>query len=95
MSHFTSTAAETTMDLAIRTQTFAADLVERAQARLSEERGQTAAEYMGILMIVAVIIAGIFSLELDTKFKDLVGGFIDSISKGDAPNAGGGEGGGN
>ena len=88
MSNLSSSAADATMELAVRTRTLVADLAERAQARLAEERGQTAAEYMGILMIVAVIIAGIFSLGLDTQFKNLVQGFIDNISSGTKPSGG-------
>ena len=60
-------------------QSFAASLRERAR----ENRGQTAAEYMGILLIVAVIIGAIATSGIGGKISDLIGGMIDSISSGD------------
>jgi Flp pilus assembly pilin Flp len=52
---------------------FVKDLVERAR----DNRGQTAAEYMGVLLVVSVIIAGVSQTHIgDTiveKMKHLVG----------------------
>ena len=54
-------------------------IVERAR----EERGQTAAEYMGILLIVALIIGAIVTVGIGNKIADLIDGMITSISSGD------------
>ncbi len=51
--------------------------------RAREQRGQTAAEYMGILLIVALIIGALVSLDVDGKISGYVGDFIDNTSKGD------------
>jgi pilus assembly protein Flp/PilA len=58
-------------------------------ARARDQRGQTAAEYMGILLIVAVIIGAIATSGVGGKISDLIGNMIDSISSGDkkAPGA--------
>ncbi len=80
MSSITTTAQDTSLELAVRGQNFVADLVERMQTRLSDERGQTAAEYMGILVIIAAIIVAITGLNLDTKIRDAVETAINSIA---------------
>lgn len=49
--------SNTSLELAVRTQTAVSDLIERAQTRLSAEEGQTAAEYMGLILVVAAFIA--------------------------------------
>ena len=67
-------------------ESFVAGLMERAR----ENRGQTAAEYMGILLIVAVIIGAIATSGIGGKISDLIGDMIDSISSGEqkAPGEG-------
>ena len=69
MSNITTTAQDASLELAVRTQTFTHDLVERMQARLADNRGQTAAEYMGILLIVGTVIAAIFTLGLPGRIS--------------------------
>jgi Flp pilus assembly pilin Flp len=61
-------------------------LAERAR----DERGQTAAEYMGILLIVAVIIGAVATSGIGGKLSGLIGDMIDSISSGDKKAPGGG-----
>jgi Flp pilus assembly pilin Flp len=58
-------------------------------ARAREQRGQTAAEYMGILLIVAVIIGAIATSGIGGKISGLIGNMIDSISSGDKQAPGG------
>ena len=67
MSNITTTAQDTSLELAVRTQTFMHDLVERMTTRLEENRGQTAAEYMGILLIVGTVIAGLIAIGIPGK----------------------------
>jgi Flp pilus assembly pilin Flp len=81
---------ETTRELGIQARLLLdnvrAALVERAR----EQRGQTAAEYMGILLVVAVIIGAIATSGIGGTISGLIGDMIDSVSKGDkkAPGAG-------
>ena len=79
MSSITTTAQDSSLELAVRTQTFAHDLVERMQARLADNRGQTAAEYMGILLIVGTIIAAIISLGLHTRVSNTITEALDKM----------------
>ena len=46
---------------------------------LDREEGQTAAEYLGIIVLVAAIILAIFELDVPTKIKDALGSKIDEI----------------
>ena len=74
---------ETSRELGIQVKllldNFRATLVERAR----EQRGQTAAEYMGILLVVAVIIGAIATSGVGDKISGFIGDMIDSASKGD------------
>ena len=64
--------------------------------RVNDPTGQTAAEYMGILLLISAILVAIFTLHLDTTIKDAFKGAIDGIisnGKGSAPAAPAGNGG--
>jgi uncharacterized membrane protein required for colicin V production len=50
--------------------------------RLEQERGQTAAEYMGILLVVAVIIGALIASGLHHKIADTANGMVDKIAGG-------------
>jgi Flp pilus assembly pilin Flp len=54
------------------------DLVERAK----DQRGQTAAEYMGVLLLVSVIIAALFASPVGGWIADGVEGLVQDIAKG-------------
>ena len=56
MQTITDRTEELARELAIRTRVAMSDLVHAVSERSREQRGQTAAEYMGILLIVAMII---------------------------------------
>ena len=61
--------------------------------RVNDPTGQTAAEYMGILLLISAILVAIFTLHLDTTIKDAVKGAIDGIINGSkAPAAPAGNG---
>ncbi len=47
--------------------------------RLSDERGQTAAEYVGILVVVAAILGAIFGLGLEEKIGSALETAINKI----------------
>jgi Flp pilus assembly pilin Flp len=74
---------EATRELGIRVYVGLNDLVHTLVARARDPRGQTAAEYMGILLIVAVIIGALATSGIGGKIKDLTNGMIDHTAKGD------------
>jgi hypothetical protein len=54
----------------------------RARNRMAEQRGQTAAEYMGILLVVAVIIGALIAADVDGKIAKAAGDMVDKIAGG-------------
>jgi Flp pilus assembly pilin Flp len=64
---------------------FAHSVVDRAR----DSRGQTAAEYMGLLLVVAVIIGALATSGIGGKISGLANGMIDSVAGGNkaAPTA--------
>jgi hypothetical protein len=54
----------------------------RVRNRLSEQHGQTAAEYMGILLVVAVIIGALIAADVDGKIAKAAGDMVDKIAGG-------------
>jgi Flp pilus assembly pilin Flp len=58
------------------------ELAYTVRRRLTEERGQTAAEYMGILLVVAVIIGALIAADVDGKIATAAGEMIDKIKGG-------------
>jgi Flp pilus assembly pilin Flp len=87
MSDITTSAQDTARELAIRTRVAVHGVAGRAHGlveRAKEQRGQTAAEYMGVLLLVSVIIAALVASP--------VGGWIaDGVEKIVQEIAGGGE----
>ena len=67
-------------DISIRTAVAIQNLVHR----LRKERGQTAVEYAGILLLVAVIFGVLFAADIDGKIKEKLGPAITNILKGGA-----------
>jgi Flp pilus assembly pilin Flp len=70
------------LELAVRTQNAVEDLTDRLAARLQQQRGQTAAEYLGVLVVIAVIIGVLATTDIGDKLKTLITGMIDKISAG-------------
>ena len=56
-----------------------AGLMERAR----ENRGQTAAEYMGVLLVVSVIIAGVAQTHIGDQIVEKMKHIVDQIAGGD------------
>jgi len=83
MQTITDRSEELARELAIRTRIAMGNVAHAVGERAREQRGQTAAEYMGILLIVALIIGALVSLDVDGKIKTAVGDFIDNIKNGD------------
>jgi Flp pilus assembly pilin Flp len=61
------------------------DALIRLHVRLADTRGQTAAEYMGILLIVAVIVAGAFKSGIVDGIADRVSDVVNAIGGGKSP----------
>ena len=83
MSDITTTTQDAFRELCIRARVAMYDLAERAK----EQRGQTAAEYMGILLIVSLIIAALFGAGIGTKIADGVKDLVADIGNGRGDNA--------
>jgi hypothetical protein len=73
------TMNDMSLELAVRTQLAVTDLVERARERLVREEGQAAAEYLGIILVVAAIIGAIFATGLGNSIFTKLKSTIDSI----------------
>ena len=54
----------------------------RLRNRVSDQSGQTAAEYMGILLVVAVIIGALIAADVDGKIAKAAGDMVDKIAGG-------------
>ena len=65
-------------------ESFVASLVERAR----ENRGQTAAEYMGVLLVVSVIIAGVSQTKIGDQLVEKMKHIIDQIAGGNTDKQG-------
>ena len=64
-------------------QTLIALTVDRYQARVDRsERGQTAAEYLGIIVVVVAIVGAIIGSGIGTKILNAINTQIDKISGG-------------
>jgi len=57
----------------------------RAYVRAQNARGQTASEYMGILLIVAVILAGAFKSGIVDGIGDRLNDLVKAIGIGKSP----------
>jgi Flp pilus assembly pilin Flp len=81
MSDLITTAQDTFRQQCIEAFVGLQSLVER----MREERGQTAAEYMGILFVVAALIVGVMGAHMDTTIRDRLGKIVEAIGKGVTP----------
>ena len=54
----------------------------RHMRRFRHEAGQTAAEYMGVLLVVSVIIAAVSTTGIGTDIKNKMGDIVGYISSG-------------
>lgn len=75
-------------ELTIRTCVVLSALTDAAKERVHSvarrEGGQTAAEYLGIIVLVAAIIVAIFALGIPSKIAGALSKAIDSIVNGNA-----------
>jgi Flp pilus assembly pilin Flp len=76
------TITDRTQELAARSWLAVCGAARAATERARDERGQTAAEYMGLLFVIALIIGALISLEIPQKIAEAAAGLIDDISTG-------------
>jgi pilus assembly protein Flp/PilA len=70
------------LELYITLHTLAYTTVDRARSRMvNDDRGQTAAEYLGIIVVVVAIVAAITGSGLGAKIFTAIGAQIDKIAK--------------
>jgi Flp pilus assembly pilin Flp len=81
MSNLFHTAQDTLREQCIEAWVGLQSMVER----MREQRGQTAAEYMGILFIIAAIIGVVASLHLENDVSQRIKTLITDIGKGIKP----------
>lgn len=70
------------LPLTVKAQTMLEDFARRTAERLRDESGQTAAEYVGIMVLVGTIIAAIVALGIPDKLAGALGDAVDSITGG-------------
>jgi Flp pilus assembly pilin Flp len=78
----TSTVQDTFREACIQTLGAVQRAGHAVAKRVNDPTGQTAAEYMGILLLISAILVAIFTLHLDNTIKDAVKGAIDGIING-------------
>jgi len=76
--------SQLSLEAYVRINTFVAGLLERAR----ENRGQTAAEYMGVLLVVSVIIAGVAQTHIGDQIVEKMKSLIDDIAGGNSGASG-------
>jgi hypothetical protein len=84
MSDFITTAQDTGREVSIRVAVAMQDLVQRVK----DPKGQTGAEYMGILLIVSLIIAALFTAGIGGKIAGGIKNLIADIGGGTGDGAG-------
>jgi hypothetical protein len=57
-----------------------------AAARARGQHGQTASEYMGLLLLIALVISALLTLDVDGKIVNGIQHLVNSIGIGDDPN---------
>ena len=82
MSDLTTTAQDTFREACIQTLGSAKSAGHAVAKRVNDQTGQTAAEYMGILLLISAILVAIFTLNLDDKISAALGGAIVKIISG-------------
>jgi Flp pilus assembly pilin Flp len=73
---------EATRELGIQAKILLDNMLYALAERAREDRGQTAAEYMGILLVVAVIIGAIATSGIGGKIAGLIEDMIDAVAGG-------------
>jgi hypothetical protein len=78
MSDITTTIQDTYREVCIQLHGFGVAVRNRVES----QTGQTAAEYMGILLVVAVIIGALIAADVDGKIAKAANTMVDKIAGG-------------
>ena len=76
------TITDRTQELAARSWLALSAAGSALAERARDERGQTAAEYMGLLFVIALIIGALISLKIHEDIAKAAEGLINDISNG-------------
>lgn len=82
MSDITTHTQDTFHELCGRADAALRTVAKRIRELPEEARGQTAAEYMGILLIVSLIIAAVVKTDIAKTISERVGAIVDAIAHG-------------
>jgi hypothetical protein len=66
-------------DLMIRAYVALEELKERARRPVANQTGQTAAEYLGIVVVVAFIIGALATSEIGDRIREKILEMVDTI----------------
>jgi hypothetical protein len=78
MSDFISTSQDAVRDVCIATSVQTRNFLHSVAERAKETRGQTAAEYMGVLLLIAAIIAAVVGSGMG---NDIAGFLHDKVQQ--------------
>jgi Flp pilus assembly pilin Flp len=79
MSDLTTTAQDSFREACIQTLGAVKSAGHAVAKRVNDQTGQTAAEYMGILLLISAILVAIFTLNLHQTIKNAVNGAVNGI----------------
>jgi hypothetical protein len=82
MSDLITTTQDSFRDHCIEAYVGIESFLTRLAERARENRGQTAAEYMGVLLVVSVIIAGVSQTKIGDQIVEKMKHLIDQIAGG-------------
>ncbi|WP_326741657.1 Flp family type IVb pilin [Streptomyces sp. NBC_01768] len=75
--------SDMTLKTVVRVQGWANTAVSRIQRRYENaDRGQTAFEYLGIILVVVAIIGALMATQIGTKISNRIDGLVSSITSG-------------
>ena len=78
MSDFTNSIQDAYFEFCVQ----ARGAIVGLRSRVSEQRGQTAAEYMGILLFVAVVVGALIAANVDGAIADAANEMVKKIAGG-------------
>ena len=82
MSNLIATAQDSFRDQCIEAYVGFESFVTALAARARDNRGQTAAEYMGVLLVVSVIIAAVANTKVGDQIVEKLKDLVDKIAGG-------------
>jgi Flp pilus assembly pilin Flp len=75
------TMTDKSLELAVRGQITIADLMRRTRERLAPENGQTAAEYIGIVLVIVAVVAAIAASGIGKTITSAINDAVDDVER--------------